>query len=96
MGEPEAIPLALLVITLFGLATAPLQNWVSRQMEREADWKALTATRDPASAIHLFEGFSKTSLGDPSPPTWAYLMLSTHPTLAQRVAMVEAWKRERR
>ncbi len=95
MGEPEAIPLALLVITLFGLATSPLQNWVSRQMEREADWKALTATRDPASAMQLFEGFSKTSLGDPSPPTWAYLMLSTHPTLAQRVAMVEAWKRER-
>jgi STE24 endopeptidase len=93
MGTPEAVPLALLVITLFSLASSPLQNWVSRRMESEADWKALTTTRDPTSAKQLFEGFSQTSLGDPSPPTWAYLMLSTHPTLAQRVAMVEAWEK---
>ena len=91
MGTPEAIPLALFVVTLFSLATSPLQNWVTRQMEREADWKALSTTHDPASARELFEGFSETSLGDPSPPTWAYVLLSTHPTLAQRVAMVEAW-----
>ncbi len=92
MGTPEAIPLALLVVTLFSTATSPVQNWVSRQMEREADWKALTTTSDPRSARKLFEGFSQTSLGDPSPPTWAYLLLSTHPTLAQRVAMVKAWE----
>lgn len=93
MGTPEAVPLALLVITLFSLASSPLQNWISRRMESEADWRALTTTRDPASARELFEGFSQTSLGDPSPPTWAYLLLSTHPTLAQRVAMVEAWEK---
>ena len=34
---------------------------------------------------------AETSLGDPSPPTWAYVLLQTHPTLAQRVAMAEAW-----
>jgi STE24 endopeptidase len=94
MGTPEAVPLALLVITLFTLASSPLQNWISRRMESEADWRALATTRDPASARQLFEGFSQTSLGDPSPPTWAYLLLSTHPTLAQRVAMVEAWEKK--
>jgi STE24 endopeptidase len=92
MGTPEAIPLALFVVTLFGVATSPVQNWVTREMEREADWKALSTTHDPESARQLFEGFSRTSLGDPSPPTWAYVLLSTHPTLAQRVAMAEAWK----
>lgn len=96
MGEPAAVPLALLVTAVFSLVLTPAQNVVSRQMEREADWKALQTTRDPASARGLFREFAKTSLGDPSPPTWAYVLLDTHPTLAQRVAMANAWARERR
>ena len=96
MGEPAAVPLALLVSAIFSLVVLPAQNLVSRSMEAEADWKALQTTRDPAAARGLFEEFSTTSLGDPSPPTWAYLMLQTHPTLAQRVAMANAWQARRR
>jgi len=92
MGQPAAVPLALLVVAVFQLAVAPAQNAVSRQAEAEADWKALRTTRDPASARELFRGFSETSLGDPSPPTWVYVLLQTHPTLAQRVAMADAWE----
>ena len=95
MGEPQAVPLALLTVTALSLAAAPAQNWISRHMEREADWKALQTTRDPSAARELFVGFADTSLGDPDPPTWAYLLLSTHPTLSQRVAMADAWRRGR-
>ena len=91
MGQPAAVPLALLVAAVFQLATAPVQNAISRQAEAEADWKALESTRDPASARGLFREFAETSLGDPSPPTWVYVLLQTHPTLAQRVAMADAW-----
>ena len=95
MGEPAAVPLALLVTAVVQLALAPAQNLVSRRSEGEADWKALQTTRDPASARGLFREFAATSLGDPSPPTWAYVMLQSHPTLAQRVAMADAWARRR-
>jgi STE24 endopeptidase len=91
MGEPRAVPLALLVAAVWALVTTPAQNVVSRRAEAEADWKALQTTRDPAAARGLFREFAVTSLGDPSPPTWAYLLLETHPTLAQRVAMADAW-----
>ena len=91
LGEPTAVPLALLVVAVFQLVTSPVQNLVSRRVEAEADWKALATTRDPAAARGLFREFAATSLGDPGPPTWAYLLLQTHPTLAQRVAMAEAW-----
>jgi Zn-dependent protease with chaperone function len=91
MGEPRAVPLALLVVAAWALVTSPAQNLVSRRDEAEADWKALETTHDPASARGLFREFTATSLGDPSPPTWAYLLLETHPTLAQRVAMADAW-----
>jgi STE24 endopeptidase len=60
-------------------------------MEAEADWKALESTHDPASMQKLMVGFARTSLVDPSPPAWAYLLLDTHPTLEQRVAMARAW-----
>ena len=91
MGSPGAVPLALLVVVVFQLLTAPLANAISRRMEAEADWKALQVTRDPASLEGLMVDFSKTGLGDPDPPTWVQLMLGTHPALADRVAMARAW-----
>ena len=91
MGQPEAVPLALLVVAVLQLALAPAGNWISRRMEAEADWKALQLTRDPASLEQLMVGLSETSLGDPDPPGWVQLLLGTHPTLEDRVAMARAW-----
>ena len=91
MGAPEAVPLALLTVAVLQLALAPAANLVSRRMEAEADWKALQVTTDPDALEGLMVGFSETSLGDPSPPGWAQLMLGTHPALADRVAMARVW-----
>jgi STE24 endopeptidase len=93
VGDPANLPYVILVLTVLGLLTAPFQNVVSRRYEAEADWRALNATRDPASARKLFQAFERTSLEDPDPPTWDYLWLETHPTLAQRIAMVEQWRK---
>jgi Zn-dependent protease with chaperone function len=92
VGRPEAMPLALLVLVLSTTAATPLEAAISRHMEAEADWVALQATRDPASGRRLFEDFERTGLGDPDPPTWAYLWFDDHPTLMQRIGMVKAWQ----
>jgi STE24 endopeptidase len=91
MGTPEAVPLALLVVVVFQLVTAPLTNHISRRMEAEADWKALEVTSDPAALESLMRGFSSQGLGDPDPPTWVQVMTGTHPALADRIAMARAW-----
>ena len=91
MRAPEAVPLALFTVAAIQLVAMPFQAHISRSMEAEADWKALTSTRDPNGATELFVGFSRTGLGDPSPPGWQHLLLDTHPTLQQRVAMARAW-----
>lgn len=91
MGAAEAVPLALLVAAIFSLVTAPAANLVTRRMEREADWKALQATRDPDSLEGVMTAFVETSLSDPDPPGWVQLMTGTHPTLEDRVAMARAW-----
>jgi Zn-dependent protease with chaperone function len=92
MGEAAAVPLALLVVAVIELALAPAQALISRRMEAEADWKALQTTRDPVAARRLFVNFGKTDLANPDPPLWAHVLLDSHPTLAQRVAMAEAWQ----
>jgi STE24 endopeptidase len=91
MGRPESVPLVLLVVAVLQLASAPASSWISRRMEAEADWKALQVTRDPDSLEKLMVGFSETSLSDPDPPGWVRLMLGTHPSLEERVAMAQAW-----
>jgi STE24 endopeptidase len=91
MGVPEAVPLALLVVVVLQLVSAPLANHISRRMEAEADWKALDVTRDPTALEGLMRGFAATSLADPEPPGWVELMLGTHPSLADRVAMARAF-----
>ena len=92
MRRPEAVPLSLLVLAALTLAAQPLQNVISRHMEQEADWRALETTRDPDAMVGLFKRFSTTSLGDPTPPGWAYVMLDTHPPLLDRIEMAEAWR----
>jgi STE24 endopeptidase len=84
------------VLTLASLAAAPIENAVSRRYEAEADWAALQATRDPAAATRLFRSFARTSLQQPNPPAWEYVLLQTHPTLAQRIAMAQRWRQATR
>ena len=91
MARAEAVPLGLLVVVALQLIASPAQAWISRRMEAEADWKALQTTHDPKAARQLFVSFAKADVSDPDPPTWAYLLLQNHPTLEQRVAMVDAW-----
>ena len=91
LGEPAAVPVALLAALVFFLATLPFQTAVSRRYEAEADWLALEATRDPASAVALERRLVTTSLGDPDPPAWIKLWFSTHPTAMERIAMAEAY-----
>jgi Zn-dependent protease with chaperone function len=95
LRDPANLPLAALVLTVFGLVATPFQNAVSRRYEAEADWRALVATHDPAAARGLFVQFVPTTLEEPDPPSWDYLFLENHPTIAQRLAMVRAFRTSR-
>jgi STE24 endopeptidase len=90
--DPRAVPLALLVFTLLQLALSPAQNAVTRRMEAEADWSALQATRDPASVQSAFVRLAKTSRVDPDPPAWWRALTGDHPTILERIEMVQAWR----
>jgi STE24 endopeptidase len=93
--EPRLVPLGFVVAFAFVLLTQPFQNLLSRRYEAEADWLALSATRDSDSAIGVERRLVLTSLGDPDPPVWVTYWLGTHPPAMERIAMaVEFRSRE--
>ena len=92
LARPEAVPLALFVFVALQLLTLPLWNMVYRREEAEADWSALRATHEPATARALFQRLATTSLSDPDPPAWSYVLYADHPTIVQRIAATEAWE----
>lgn len=91
LAEPEAVPVALLVLVALQLLAAPALNMVTRRQEAAADWAALQATRDPAAARATLRQLATKSLGNPAPPGWIYDVYADHPTIMQRIEMAEAW-----
>ena len=90
-AEPAAIPLLLLAVTILQLAALPVVGAITRRYEAEADWLALERTRDPTAATSLFRKFSRVNVDEPDPPHWAFLLLSDHPRLLDRIAMAKAF-----
>jgi STE24 endopeptidase len=96
MGEPGNVPLAALILVLLSFAIAPASNAITRRYEAEADWIALEATRDPDSARQLFAGFVSADLADPTPSFWEEQLFGSHPSVADRIAMAQAWQQGNR
>jgi STE24 endopeptidase len=94
MGEPTAVPLGLLLVTVLGLLALVPSAAFSRRYEAEADWVALETTRDPEAAERLFERFTEVALSQPDPPDWSEL-ISSHPSVEDRIAMALAWRDRR-
>ena len=90
LGEPAAVPVALLAVAVFQLALLPVFNAISRRYETEADWLALRATEDSRAFEGLTRALAAASLAQPDPPHWARVLLETHPTPLERVEVSRA------
>lgn len=90
-GDPRAVPMVLLLVSVGGLLATPVQNLVSRQIEARADLHALDLTRDPDAFVAMQQRLVTANLGDPDPPAAWHWFFGSHPTAAQRVAFAEDW-----
>lgn len=89
-GDPASLPAAALVLVCLQLLTLPVVSAISRRYETEADYQALRLTGSPGSAEALYRRFVRTNLADPEPPRLVHLLLSTHPTVVERIATARA------
>ncbi|MDP9442865.1 MAG: M48 family metallopeptidase [Actinomycetota bacterium] len=90
-GDPMAAVTVLALAAVVGVAAAPVESAISRQVEARADRHALDLTGDPGTVVAMQRRLSTTNLSDLDPPTWSYLLFATHPTAAQRIALARAW-----
>jgi STE24 endopeptidase len=87
--DPAALPLVLLVLSLFGLLLAPVQNALSRFFERQCDHYALERTGLRQAYRSAFIKLARINKSDPDPnPVVAWLFYD-HPPIRERLAMAD-------
>lgn len=88
-GDVRVLPLLVLAFDLSLQAAAPISAAASRQRERNADLYAVSVTNDATSLITLLSKLGRINKIDPSPPRWYVLMGVTHPTIVERIALLQ-------
>ena len=87
--DPAALPLVLLVLTLFGLVLSPAQNALSRVFERQCDRYALEKTGNREAYRSAFTKLARINKSNPDPhPVVAWLFYD-HPPIRERLALVD-------
>jgi Zn-dependent protease with chaperone function len=69
------------------------QAWHSRALEREADIEALRITDDADAFQEMMKALMTRNLAELAPSRLTYLRLD-HPPPAERLELVEMWRRE--
>lgn len=92
-GDPRIVPLVLFLMAVGTLASTPVQNLVSRQIEARADIYALDLTGDPNAFIAMQRELAVANLSEPDPPAALQWFFGSHPTTAQRIGFARDWER---
>jgi STE24 endopeptidase len=86
---PAALPLLLLVLTVFGLLLGPVQNALSRFFEHQADRYALERTGRPDAYRSAFRKLARMNKADPDPHPVVVWLFDDHPPIRQRLATAD-------
>ncbi len=84
-----ALPMIMLLLTLFATLLGPLQNTISRHRERQCDRYALQRTGLRAAYRSAFSKLARLNKADPQPNAWEVALLHSHPAIAERLAMAD-------
>jgi Zn-dependent protease with chaperone function len=95
VGHPDVLPEALLLVFALQVAVVPGGAWLSRRWERAADRCSLDLTQEPDAFARVHRDLARRNLSDLEPPRVAYLLLFSHPTPPERLALGEAWRAAR-
>jgi STE24 endopeptidase len=90
-ADPAIVPVVMALAAVMTLATAPLQNTISRHIEARADAHALDLTRDPATVIEVEKRLAVTNISHLEPNPMLVWWFSSHPPTLDRIAMAVAW-----
>lgn len=89
LTDPAALPLVLLVITVFGLILSPLGNALSRYFEVQCDTYALRRTHRPDAFRSAFAKLARMNKSDPDPHPVVVWLFYDHPPIRERLALAD-------
>jgi STE24 endopeptidase len=95
VADPRTLPEALLLLLVIELAVLAPGAWLSRRFERAADRWSLDLTEAPAAFARTHVELARRNLSDLEPPRLVYLLLFSHPTAPERLALGSAWAEAR-
>jgi STE24 endopeptidase len=88
----SSLPLFFLITSLLLFAISPLTNWVSRYEETRADRYGIEMTHDQKAAVQAFQDLTKSGLSQVDPPLLVKIFRYDHPTMLDRIKMVEDYQ----
>ncbi len=83
--RPQLWAGAQLFLLLMLMVTNPLQNYISREMEKQADQVSLELTGNPSAVVRLQINLATKNLSDVSPPRFIVWFGYTHPPVLSRI-----------
>ncbi|MBK8618207.1 MAG: M48 family metallopeptidase [Anaerolineales bacterium] len=85
VSDPAAFPALMLILSIYGLLTSPLDNAISRWRENMADDYALSSTQKGEAFASAFTRLANQNLGEIDPEKWVVFMFYSHPPLGERI-----------
>lgn len=92
LSEIAAFPIIILYLSLLELIVQPIQNLLSRIMERNADRKALEVTALKEAFISTMEKLANQNLADRKPHPIIKFLFFDHPAIDERIKMAQDYK----
>jgi STE24 endopeptidase len=83
--DVAALPLFAVAMIVFGLVAMPAGNFLSRQMERDADRYALATTGKREAFREVMRKLANQNLSEAEPPAWVRFLFYSHPTISERL-----------
>jgi len=85
LAQLASLPLVFLYFALFGIILQPLEAYVSRRFEREADSRALKTTQNKEAFISLMDKLASQNLADRNPHPLIKFFFFDHPPIDERI-----------
>lgn len=87
LSDLSALPLILIYLIIFEVIVQPFQNYISRQLERNADILAIKITGLKEAFISMMEKLSVQNLIDTKPHPLIKFFFFDHPPIEERITL---------
>lgn len=85
LASLAGIPVLFLYFSVFGFVMRPLEAYISRRFERQADMLALRTTGNKEAFVSVMEKLAAQNLSDKSPHPLVKFFFFDHPPISERI-----------